>query len=312
VEYGTTTAYGSQSTLDTNLVTSHSAPLTGLSAGTLYHYRVRSTDSFGNPVVSGDFTFTTQDGNAPPAISNVAAAAITLSGATITWTTDQTSSSRVEYGTTTAYGSQTTLDSNLVTSHSMSLAGLTPGTLYHYRVRSANALGAEAISGDFTFTTAYSLWTDSTLPATASTTDTNAVTLGVKFTSDVNGYITGLRFYKGSGNSGTHVGSLWTSTGTLLASVTFTNETDTGWQQATFSTPVAITAGTVYLAAYHAPVGQYAITRPYFTAAYNNAPLHGLSGTNGVYAYGASPTFPTNSYQSTNYWVDVVFQLTPP
>jgi hypothetical protein len=137
------------------------------------------------------------------------------------------------------------------------------------------------------------------------------VTLGVKFTSDVNGYITGLRFYKGSGNTGTHLGRLWTSTGTLLASVTFTNETASGWQQVTFSTPVAITAGTVYVAAYHTTVGRYAITRSYFATAYNNVPLHGLSGTNGVYVYGATPAFPTNSYQSTNYWVDVVFKLTP-
>jgi hypothetical protein len=197
------------------------------------------------------------------------------------------------------------------------LAGLTQGTLYHYRVRSANASGAEAISGDFTFTTAHTLWPNSALPATASVTvDTSAVTLGVKFRSDVNGYITGLRFYKGSGNTGTHVGSLWTSTGTLLASVTFTNETGTGWQQVSFAAPVPITAGTVYVAAYHAPVGQYAITRPYFTTSYDNAPLHaqqdGVSGGNGVYAYGASSVFPTNSYQSSNYWVDVVFQLTTP
>ena len=63
----------------------------------------------------------------------------------------------------------------------------------------------------------------------------------------MNGYITGIRFYKGSGNTGTHVGHLWTSTGTLLATATFSNETASGWQQVNFATPVAITAGTTYV-----------------------------------------------------------------
>ena len=92
--------------------------------------------------------------------------------------------------------------------------------------------------------------------------DPNAVSLGVKFRSDVNGFITGIRFYKGSANTGTHVGSLWTSGGQLLATATFTNETASGWQQANFATPVAITANTVYVASYHAPNGGYAATTP--------------------------------------------------
>jgi hypothetical protein len=151
VEYGTTTSYGSTTTLDTTLVTSHSEPLSGLTAATTYHYRVRSKDSSGNLAVSGDFTFTTA--GTPPVISNVQATGITSSGATITWTTDKASDSQVEYGTTTSYGSTTTLDSALVTSHSQRLTGLTSSTTYHYRVRSKNASGNLAVSGDFTFTT---------------------------------------------------------------------------------------------------------------------------------------------------------------
>src|SRR5258708_37538166 len=88
-----------------------------------------------------------------PVISNVVAGSITSSGATITWSTDQASSSQVEYGTTTAYGSMTTVDPTLVTSHSQALTGLLAATVYHYRVRSTNASGAQGISGDFTFTT---------------------------------------------------------------------------------------------------------------------------------------------------------------
>ena len=56
------------------------------------------------------------------------------------------------------------------------------------------------------------------------------------------GSITGVRFYKDAANTGTHTGSLWTSTGTLLATATFNNETASGWQQVTSRTPVAVTA----------------------------------------------------------------------
>ena len=65
-----------------------------------------------------------------------------------------------------------------------------------------------------------------------------AVELGVKFRADRAGTATGVRFYKAAANTGTHTGSLWSATGTRLAQVTFTNETASGWQAATFSTPV--------------------------------------------------------------------------
>src|SRR6185369_7896311 len=91
-----------------------------------------------------------------------------------------------------------------------------------------------------------SLWAPSATPQTLAQQDASAYELGVRFKSDLAGLITGIRFYKGSGNTGTHVGHLWTSTGTLLASATFTGETATGWQQVLFSAPVAITANTTY------------------------------------------------------------------
>jgi hypothetical protein len=136
--------------------------------------------------------------------------------------------------------------------------------------------------------------------------------VGVKFRSDVAGQIKGIRFYKGAGNTGTHVGTLWSSTGTKLASATFVNETATGWQQVLFTTPVTITANTVYVASYLAPVGRYAADAQYFaTAGVDNGPLHalrnGVSGGNGIYRYGNNTAFPNSTTQSTNYWVDVVF-----
>ena len=97
--------------------------------------------------------------------------------------------------------------------------------------------------------------------------------LGLKFQSDVDGHVTALRFYKSATNTGTHVGNLWTAAGLLLSSVTFTNETASGWQEMALPTPVAITAGTTYVASYHAPVGRYSADSAYFTSAYDNPPL---------------------------------------
>jgi hypothetical protein len=165
---------------------------------------------------------------------------------------------------------------------------------------------------------ARSIWGDTTVPGETSTpVDSNAVELGVKFRSDVNGYISGVRFYKGVDNTGTHVGNLWTTTGTLLATATFTNETATGWQEASFASPVQITANTTYVASYHTDVGHYAFDNFYFAGStVSNPPLRALAdgedGPNGVYKYGAG-AFPTDTYNASNYWVDVAFTtITPP
>ncbi|MET0533986.1 MAG: DUF4082 domain-containing protein, partial [Steroidobacter sp.] len=159
---------------------------------------------------------------------------------------------------------------------------------------------------------AASLWNDAATPGTAAAADSNAVEIGVKFTAEVNGVITGIRFFKGVDNVGTHVAHLWTGSGTQLASATFVDETGSGWQQVNFATPVAINANTVYVASYHAPAGHYAADNNYFAASIDNPPLQApandASGGNGVFAYGPAGTFPNASWQSTNYWVDVVFE----
>ena len=155
------------------------------------------------------------------------------------------------------------------------------------------------------------LFPSTMIPASPNDPDGNSTEIGMKFTAEVGGTVTAIRFYKGSQNTGTHVGHLWTSTGSLLATVTFTGETASGWQQATLSTPVAITAGTVYVVSYHTNVGHYAEDDFFFDTAYDNAPLHGLASTssspNGVYGYGPSGTFPTQVWNSSNYYVDIVF-----
>jgi uncharacterized protein YjdB len=158
------------------------------------------------------------------------------------------------------------------------------------------------------------IWSSSTTPTVADSGAGPGVEVGVKFSSSSNGTITGIRFYKSSANTGTHVGNLWSSTGTLLATATFSGETASGWQQVNFSAPVSIAANTVYVASYHTNVGHFSADQGYFATGVSNAPLqalsNGASGGNGVYAYGAGGVFPSNSYNSTNYWVDVAFTPT--
>ncbi|MER6947325.1 DUF4082 domain-containing protein [Nonomuraea sp. NPDC000554] len=160
-------------------------------------------------------------------------------------------------------------------------------------------------------TVSASLWDDATTPAVASQNDPNAVVVGVRFKTTTTGSVTGIRFYKGPQNTGTHTGSLWTSGGTLLASAVFTDEIASGWQQVNFGSPVALSANTTYVASYHTTSGGYSMTRPYFTSQFTNNPLIALAdgdgGGNGVFSYSATNTFPTSSFQATNYWVDVVF-----
>jgi hypothetical protein len=156
-----------------------------------------------------------------------------------------------------------------------------------------------------------SLFDPATAPSIVTENDSNAVELGLKFQASSNGTITGLRFYKGPQNTGTHVADLWSSTGTLLATATFSNETALGWQQVNFTTPVAITAGTTYVASYHTS-GEYSADPNLFATAQTNGPLtapaSSSSGGNGVYAYGSTSLFPTNSFNSTSYGVDVLFK----
>ena len=161
-----------------------------------------------------------------------------------------------------------------------------------------------------------SLWSSETLPAIADFDDAQAVELGVQFSSTTTGFITGVRFYKAEANTGEHIGSLWTTDGTLLAQATFTSESSSGWQQVSFAAPVAVVANTRYVASYHTNTGHYSVDQGYFTDhAYTNGPLSAPGGDtgspNGLYAYSPTPTFPTGTFNGNNYWVDVAFTSTP-
>ena len=164
-----------------------------------------------------------------------------------------------------------------------------------------------------------SIWGPAVTPKTIDGGDTAATEVGVKFTTDTFGYATGIRFYKASTNSGTHIGNLWTSSGQLLASATFSNETTSGWQQVNFAQPVALNKGTTYIASYFAPKGHYSADDAYFFTTpklgtnptitnVDSPPLHALRNTNGlvngVFAHSGTSTFPTSTNDATNYYVD--------
>jgi len=161
VNYGTTTALGSSES-DSALVLDHEIVLTDILPDQTYYFEVQSTDEAGNTAVddnNGNYytIFTGQDAT-PPVISNVQSSGITHNSATITWGTDESSNSRVNYGITTALG-DTEFNSGMVTSHSIVLSDLIPETPYYYEVQSTDGEGNTATddnSGNY-----YSFTTDS-------------------------------------------------------------------------------------------------------------------------------------------------------
>jgi hypothetical protein len=200
-------------------------------------------------------------------------------------------------------------------------AALAANTTYTVTVSGASDTAGNTMTPtSWSFTTAATggtgcpctIWPATASPGTPADSDTVPIEVGTKFRADAAGTVSGVRFYKGNGNSGTHVGHLWTSTGTLLGTVTFAGETATGWQTASFATPIAVSANTTYVVSYYAPNGRYAGDSGFFdVAGAGSGPVRalqdGVDGPNGVYRYGAGGGFPADSWQASNYWVDVVY-----
>jgi peroxiredoxin len=148
VEYWKTGTDVPSTTLDNNLSNSHSVKLSGLASDTTYYFKIISTDAAGNeataqgdlkakPLASADET--------PPAISGINVSNITESSAIITWQTDETATSQVNYGKTETYGS-TMLDEKLTIPHTVTLTGLDDGTTYNFQVISKDSSGNTATS----------------------------------------------------------------------------------------------------------------------------------------------------------------------
>jgi methionine-rich copper-binding protein CopC len=305
-------------------------PLTALAGGGVYAYGSTSTfpsnSSNGNYWV--DVVYTTPSGVFTPTVTSVTpgsgssgnpdsvAPTATFSQAVVP--------STVSFTLTNSGGNAVSGTISMDSTHTVATftpaGSLAPDTTYTATVSGAQTSSGATMSSPYswTFSTAgsqcpCSLWSSTATPSIASSGDTSAVNLGVEFTPSGNGWISGIRFYKGSGNTGTHIGALWTTSGSLLGQVTFTNESASGWQQANFSSPIPVTAGTTYIASYFAPSGDYSVSSAYFTSTgVTNGPLtapqsSAVSLGNGLYGYSGSLAFPNNTYNATNYWVDVVF-----
>jgi hypothetical protein len=292
-----------------------STTVTGLSNGTTYTFKVEAINVVGTGPASAASNAVTPSaaGVVPDAPTAVTAAARNQS-AIVGWTAPASDggSPITGYRITPFIGASAQTPSTAgAGASSTTVTGLSNGTTYTFKVEAINNVGSSAASAATAATTPRATLFEQAVPAVPDVAEPDAVVLGVKFNSDSAGKILGIRFYKSAANTGPHVVSLWSSTGTLLAQATSAAETASGWQEVTFAAPVTIAANTTYVAAYLAPNGHYAVDGAALFWGFDNAPLHALpdggSGGNGVFAYSSTSTFPSGSYQATNYWVDVLF-----
>jgi PKD repeat protein len=165
-EYGITSAYGSTInatpySVSGNTTWSETAALTGLDSNTVYHYRIRAVNSLGTSY-GADVAFTTLSGGAtPPAVITTPATSVTSQSATLNGLVNANgnlTSVSFQYGLTTGYGnsgSAGTVNGNTMDSVYLNITGLSPSTLYHFRVVGSN-IGGTAYGADLTFTTSSS------------------------------------------------------------------------------------------------------------------------------------------------------------
>jgi hypothetical protein len=293
--------------------------VTGLTNGTSYTFTVSAANAVGTGPVSSASNAVTP--SVPPSVTGVTpssgASGVAVSVAPSATFSQAVTPSTVSFTLVDSAGNS--VAGSVGFSGGNTVATFTPtnplavSTTYTATVSGAQNASGTPMSGPYSwsFTTVgppcpCSVWNNGTPAGSVDANDTNPQTLGVQFTASSDGFIAGVRFYKETDNTGAHIGSLWSSTGTLLASGTFSNETASGWQELDFSAPVAVTAGTTYVASYFTSTGHYAATSAGLASAVTNGPLTALVG-GGVYASGSSNTFPNNMYNDNNYWVDVVY-----
>ena len=236
------------------------ALMAGLTDGTSYTFAVTATNAVGTGASSAPSSAVTPaDVPAPPAaVTAVTAGSGSLS---VSWTPQSNGGSTITSYTVTPFAGSTAGNAGdrqrVTTGHLDHDPGAHQRHDLHVRGDGHQRHGHQHLGRSSNPATPVSAPEvcpctifGSQVPAVADSGDSSSVNVGTAFTTDTSGYVTGMRFYKASTNTGTHVGSLWSASGTLLAQATFTGETASGWEQVTFSTPVAVTAGTTYVVSY--------------------------------------------------------------
>ncbi len=219
----------------------------------------------------------------------------------------QGQSATLSWATTGNPAPTLTIDNGVGDVSSRSSITVSPTQTTTYTLTATNSLGTVTKTATVTVSTSQnvpqSIFTTQT-PAT-STTDGVDYELGTRFTSTSAGQITAIRFYKTANESGTHTGRIWSASGQQLASVVFTGESASGWQQQTLATPLAITANTEYMVTVNTSNGYYATTDGGLGSQITSGDLKTVVGSNG--RYGSVGSYPTSSWQNSNYFRDVVF-----
>ena len=169
---------------------------------------------------------------------------------------------------------------------------------------------AVSVTGAVSYSCPCEVWTPASSPANPDGGDLAPAEVGLKFRAAAAGQIRGIRYFKSAANGGIHLGNLWNAGGARLGQASFSGETASGWQEATFPSPIPIAADSMYIASVFMPAGHFANDAGVFGAAGVDAgPLHvlgnGESGPNGVLTYSSSSTFPADGLGGANYWVDV-------
>jgi hypothetical protein len=318
-------------TYDAGTRTAHLVPTASLAYSTTYTARLESTihATDGTAMTAAvTWTFTTLAPPPPPTVTSTApadGASYVARSTTVTATFSRdmdastlTATSFTLTGPSGAVSASVSYDS---TSHVATLTPAAPlagGATFTARVAATVAAGdgtplAAAVSWSFsTAACPCSLFPQQLLPATVDQptqdgrTGTGPFTyeLGVKVTVDQPMQLTGLRFYKSPSETGTHTGRVWTTSGVQLASVVFTGESGSGWQQQSLPSPLLLQPGTVYVVSVNAN-SYFVSTRSGLQTQIVSGPLRTVAdGANGVYG-AAAGTFPTQSFSSTNYFVDL-------
>jgi hypothetical protein len=330
-------AYASMTPFTTTGGTSHSEDITGLACSANYTYYVRCADSVAVPNVnlsSGSIIFqvaSNEDTDPPTILTKILGSdgrSLTLtfsepvkigSGGNAGWTITPSgwaatvSYSSGAYTSTLVY----TTSRPIYATETLTITYVQPtdGVEDNAGNDLASITNSAVTNNSIQLPPSDVIWPpDSSIGAEVGD-PTRPVELGLKFSATEDGRISAIWFYKTANNTGTHIGNLWDSSGRNLASVTFSGETATGWQEMLFPHHIPIYAGVTYIISYFVPAGYYvrnawALSSNGVESGYIIVPQSVAGNYNGVYLYSPTSIYPSaGSSSGSNYWLDIKYSL---